>query len=229
MIDKKWISRIYILLIINCIQFLILVNIAILFYPGGTFNNPFTSGYSLWSNLFSDLGRFVAHSGESNIITFLIYNVSLFIMGLLLIPYFIIKPRLFKEKGEGRSFCIAGSILGIPIAISIMGASLTPADLNYGVHVSFGFINFVALLPLAILFAFAIFQNKAIPNVYAYTYVSLAVLLFAFLGIMFFSPNEAEMSLEFAAGQNLIIYAMTLCFLIQGYGGLKLQKSQDRS
>ncbi|MHA2131448.1 MAG: hypothetical protein ACW99L_15900, partial [Promethearchaeota archaeon] len=85
MIEKKWASRVYILLIVNCIQFLILVNVAILFYPGGTFNDPFTSGYSLWSNLFSDLGRFIAHSGESNIITFLIYNVSLFIMGLLLI------------------------------------------------------------------------------------------------------------------------------------------------
>ena len=86
---KNWRQIAFILAMINCVQFLILTNIAMIFYPGGTFSDPNTNGYSFFGNLFSDLGRYIAHSGESNLISCLMYNSSLFIMGVLLIPYFI--------------------------------------------------------------------------------------------------------------------------------------------
>jgi len=224
---KNW-KWAFILVMINCCQFLILTNIAMFFYPGGTITDPSTSGYSLWKNLFSDLGRFITPSGESNLIAFVLYNISLFLMGVLLIPYFVVMPQLFKDKEgikvEGRGFCVAGSIIGIPIAISMIGASLTPADLLYGIHVSFGFVKFILLIPQVLLYSMAIFQNKRYPKRYAYVFMIFGIMQLIFVAIMFFSVSQEELSIIFAAGQNIVVYAMTFCYLIEGYGAWKIMK-----
>lgn len=215
---KIWNQRAFFIAMIGCIQSLIFTTIAMLFYPGGTFNDPSTIGYSFWSNLFSDLGRTVAHSGDSNLISSLIYNSSLFVMGVLLIPYFVGMLLHFKERKDGKGFIIAGSIIGIPIAISFIGASLTPADLFYSIHVTFGFFAFGTTLPLVILYTFGIFQNKGYPNRYGYVYIALGVMLFIFVLLMAFSFSEEGVMAVFAAGQNIIVYGLTGCFLFQAYG-----------
>ena len=224
---KNW-KWAFFLVMINCCQFLILTNIAMFFYPGGTITDPNTSGYSLWKNLFSDLGRYITPSGESNLISFVLYNISLFLMGVLLIPYFVVMPQLFKDKEgikvEGRGLCVAGSIIGIPIAISMIGASLTPADLLYGIHVSFGFVKFILLIPQVLLYSMAIFQNKIYPKRYAYVFMIFGIMQLIFVSIMFFSVSQEELSIIFAAGQNIVVYAMTVCYLIEGYGAWKLMK-----
>ncbi len=202
---------------INCVQFLVFTGISMFFYPGGTFADPNTSGYSIGGNLFSDLGRFTAHSGESNLISFLMYNISLFLMGALLIPFFLLLPNLF-QKDEGKGFCIAGSILGVLVSISMAIAALTPADILYDIHVTFGFIKFVALLPMVIFYAFAILQRREFPNKYAIVYLVFGLMQFVFLIIMSLTQNVEEISAIFAAGQNTVIWAMTFCFFIEVYG-----------
>nr|MDO8119047.1 hypothetical protein [Candidatus Sigynarchaeota archaeon] len=62
--DWKRISTIG--LIAGGIQFLILSSISMLTYPGGTKYDPTTIGYLFWNNMFSDLGRIVAHNGVIN-------------------------------------------------------------------------------------------------------------------------------------------------------------------
>lgn len=223
---KNWRYYAFFLAMISCIQFLILTNLSMFFYPGGTFSDPNTDGYSFFRNLFSDLGRYTAHSGESNLISFLIYNISLFLLGLLFIPYFIAFPRIFSEKGEGIGYSKTGSAFGICVSVSMVIASLTPADLLYGIHVSFGFLKFVSLLPLAIFYALAIIQNKSYPNYYATIYIIFGIIQFIFLVIMAFSASGEEVSMVFAAGQNIVVNAMAICFLIQTYGAWKEYKFQ---
>ena len=209
---------------LNCLQFLLLTTIAMFFYPGGTFMDPNTIGYSIWRNLFSDLGRFIAHSGESNLISFILYNLSLFLMGALFIPFFIMYLSLFSKGYGGRGFAIAGSIFGVIISIAMVGASLTPADLMYTIHVLFGLVKFISLVPLAIVFTIAIFLNKSYRNLYAYVYLIFGIIQFIFVFIMATGFTEHEVSVIFAAGQNLVVYVMTIIFLIQAYGAWKRSK-----
>ena len=92
---KNWRQIAFIVTMINCIQSLIFTIIAMFFYTGGTFSDTNTVGFLFFSNLFSDLGRTIAHSGASNLISSMIYNTSLFLMGVLFIPFFIAIPYLF--------------------------------------------------------------------------------------------------------------------------------------
>ena len=218
---KNWRQHAFFLAMITCIQFLILTNISMIFYPGGTFSDPNTVGYSFFRNLFSDLGRFTAHSGDSNLVSFVMYNISLFLLGVLLIPNFFAFPYIFSEKEEGKGYSKIGSALGIIVSVSMVGASLTPADLLYGVHISLGFLKFVLLLPLAFFYALAIIQNKSYSNHYATIYIVFGIIQLIFLVIMTFGASREEVSIIFAAGQNIVVNAMVLCFLVQMYGAWK--------
>jgi len=221
---KNWKQKSFILAIFGCVQALIFTTIAMFFYTGGTFNDPNTVGYSFWGNLFSDLGRLTAHSGESNLISSLIYNISLSLMGILLAFYFTGMLRSFNEIERGKKFIYAGSIIGIPISLSFIGASLTPADLFYGIHVSFGIFVFTFTLPLIILYTFGIYINEDYPNIYALIYLALGVILFIFLLIMSLGFTEEGVEAIFATGQNIVVIALTTCFAIQAYGAWKMYK-----
>lgn len=117
---KNWRHIVFLLAIINCIQSLIFTGVAMLYYPGGTFSDPNTIGYTFLGNIFSDLGRSIAHSGEPNLISFSIYNTSLFIMGVLLIPFFIAMSYLFSKEGDGKGLAKASSVLGILVGASMI-------------------------------------------------------------------------------------------------------------
>ena len=220
---KNWRQIIFILTMINCIQSLFLTYLAILFYPGGTFSDTSTNGFVFFGNLFSDLGRTIAHSGELNLASSIIYNVSLFLMGVLLIPFFIAIPYLFRKTGEGKGLAKICAVLGIVVGTGMIGASLMPADLYYQIHVNFGYLSFIALLPYTILFILAIFQNKTYPNQYAYIYLVFGIIQVIFLLIMSFSTSEQGILTVFAAGQSIVVISMTVCFFIQAYGAWKLQ------
>ena len=56
--------------------------LGMLYYPGGTIGDSTTKGYLFSQNFFSDLGNSVSHSGEKNIISFILFNFSLTICGL---------------------------------------------------------------------------------------------------------------------------------------------------
>ncbi|MFX1305074.1 MAG: hypothetical protein ACFE9X_17090 [Promethearchaeota archaeon] len=221
---NNWKQKGFILAIFGCFQALIFTTLAMFFYPGGTFNDPNTKGYLFWSNLFSDLGRLTAHSGESNLVSSLMYNISLFLMGGLLIFYFIGMLLSFNEVKQGKMYIYIGSVIGIPVSLSFIGASLTPADLFYGIHVSFGIFVFTFTLPLIILYTFGIYINKDYPNIYAFIYIALGIILFIFLLIMSLGFTEKGVEAIFAAGQNIVVIAFTVCFAIQAYGAWKSNK-----
>lgn len=224
---KNWRQIVFILTMVNCIQSLIFTVVAMLFYPGGTFTDTNTTGFLFFSNLFSDLGRTIAHSGALNLISSIIYNASLFLMGVLFIPFFLATPNLFGEKGEGKGLAKASSALGIVVGAGMVGASLTPADLFYQIHVSFGYLSFISLLPLTILYILAIIQNKTYHNQYAYVYLIFGIIQIIFLFIMSFSASEQGVLTIFAAGQSIVVIAMTVNFFIQAYGAWKLQISRN--
>ena len=66
----------------SMIIFLVLNILAMLLYPGGNINNPDQIGYSFSNNFFSDLGMSISHSNENNIISCLLFNLSLCIIGV---------------------------------------------------------------------------------------------------------------------------------------------------
>lgn len=224
---KKWKIIVYYLAILGTVQSYIIPVIAMIFYTGGTDSNHLSPGYSFWENLLSDLGRIYAYSGQLNIISSTLYNISLFMMGAFLVPYFLVVPSYFKGLKEARWFSIAGSIGGIFLCTMLIGASVTPADLLIDIHLMFGMLAFFVGLPVSILFAFAIFLNKNFPNLYAIIYALFGIILFIFILTMFQDVGSPVITPTFAIGQKIIVYTLITNFLIQAYGAILQEKKKD--
>jgi hypothetical protein len=220
---KNWRQYIFLTAMVGCVQFVVLTFIAMLFYPGGTHDDPTTSGYSFFRNFFSDLGLTVPLSGETNTISFFLFTMALTLSGLALIIFFLASPDLFKNT-SGRIPSLLGSIVGVFSGLFYIGIAFTPADLHREWHGNFVLLAFSSFFIVVIFYTIAIFLNKGYPNRYAYVYLFFTVLLTVYLWLLFAGPNDIRIQ---ATGQKIIVYAMIICMFIQSYGAWNIEKSRS--
>lgn len=220
-------NLIYILSIIGCIQFIIVTAIAMVFYKGGTYIDSSTLGYNFWLNYFSDLGRTVAHSGIPNTISFVLFTIALSLWGITQIPFYITFPTIFRNYPNLRKISICGSILGIISGISYAGVAFTPSDIAGSFHDFFVVIGFSTVFFSIILYSYVIFKNKDYPNFYVIILATSVFILSVYFLFLFFTPSSQtpEGLLTYVVGQKFMIYTLSICNIIQGYGALKHNSS----
>jgi hypothetical protein len=223
MSTKSWRQSVFLITMVGCIQFVLLTIIAMLFYPGGTHDDPTTPGYLFFRNFFSDLGLTVLPSGESNTISFLLFTLTLTLAGLAIILFFLSSPALFKHT-PGRIPSLLGSFIGVFSGLFYIGIAFTPANLYSEWHGNFVLLAFSSFLLVVIFYTIAIFLNEDYPNHYAYAYLVFAVLLGAYLWLLFAGPNDLRVQ---ATGQKAIVYAEIICMFIQSYGAWNIEKSRS--
>ncbi len=117
--DKKMLATFG--LILGGIQFLVVSTIAMCLYPGGTKVNPLTAGYSFWCNMFSDMGRTVAHNGACNTVSATLFIATMWVLAMLCVPFYLVFPSTSAFNGSekckkhlviiARSLAIAASVL----------------------------------------------------------------------------------------------------------------------
>lgn len=217
--QRSWRRRIYILSMVGGVQFILLTSAAMLFYPGGTFRDPGTEGYLFFENFFSDLGRTQAHSGEPNWVSFGLFFVALSVAGISFVLFFVALPGLFAGVRGGRYLSVAGSVIGVCSGLAFVGIALTPMNLYRRAHGNFVSLAFCALLPVVVLYAAAIFLHRGYPNQFALVFLGFAVILLAYLWMLFFGPGDLRLSVT---SQKAIVYAQVVCMFIQGFGAWRL-------
>jgi len=220
---KNWKSYAYIFEIFGCIQFAALIFIAMLFYTGGTPENPSIQGYSFWGNTISDLGRINAHSGKLNTISMIFFTIALCLWSFSLIPFFLALLYLFNEVKSEKIPSIIGSIFGIIASISLIGIVFTPADILLGPHMVFVYIRYSSMIFMGISYSITLYLNKEFPNHYTYLFIIFTIIYFiiSMMGLVGLAENRTIMVI----GQKIGTIATLTCFIIFGYGTWKLGKS----
>ncbi|MHA1929250.1 MAG: hypothetical protein ACTSV2_11810 [Candidatus Thorarchaeota archaeon] len=223
---RNWYDVSFTLCVVGMIQALVLLPVAIIAYTGGSAVDPDSPGFSMLHNFLSDLGRTVAYSGNSNLISSLIFNASLFLTGALMIPYFIALPKIFQGTREPLWFSILGSVIGVIFALTFIGGALTPSDLYMETHLMFGALAFVSGLPIVVFHTFAILGFPSYPNRYALVYLALGIILSLFLYAMF-QAGSTELSLTVTIGQKFVVVSIMLCFLLQSLAGRNIVRTSN--
>jgi len=118
-------------------QFLFLTSLAAFFYPGG---------YDYFNYYFSDLGAVMARNGEINLISSGIFFISLFVISICFIPFWLTSRLLFVNKFSSL-FSKIGLVLGLLSTPFIIGIALCPLDTKFELHL---------LSSLVVLFIFTI-------------------------------------------------------------------------
>ena len=126
-----------ILPILSILVFISLVSIAMLAYNGGNAIDHDSHGYSFATNYLSDLGRDIGYSGENNQVSFYSFNLSLIIIGISFLIYFLFLPSLHNTSPQSFLLSRVGGIFGCFASVCFAGVGLTPSDLYFDLHVFF--------------------------------------------------------------------------------------------
>lgn len=197
--------------------FILLFFSSILFYGGGTLNDPSSKGYSFTRNFFSDLGIL----SDQNLTSFILFAFGLLVCGVTFVIYFYYFMKLFNKSMISDKLGKTGSLFGIAGAIFFIVVGFTPHNYVLDSHVIAVKWAFRCFLSTSILLSFAMFKDKRFENKYAYGYLSFAVMIFFYILILEFGPppKESDFSLVFnVVSQKIIVLVFILSVLYQSLG-----------
>jgi hypothetical protein len=201
----------------TCIRFFIMTALAMLCYPGGTFADPGTHGYSFFANFFSDRGATHTPSGAANILSMILFTSSLAIVGIGLCVFFVALTQLFRDSRCGPILPATGAFLGIIAGLCFVGVAFTPWNLHLAAHNHFVMWAFRTFLGAVLIYGIAILRERTLPKKFAFTFLAFAIPLAAYVLLLTFGPSpKAIDGLRIqVAGQRIIVYASILTVLIQ--------------
>ena len=208
----------------SCVQFVVLTAVAMFFYPGGTFVNRTTTGYSFFRNFFSDLGRTQTQSGASNTVAAILFLVALTIAGLGLAFFFLAVPRLFRQAQPARLLSRLGSAVGLISGLAFVGVAWAPVNLIGWLHRLFVQVAFLAFFLAALFYIAAMLRTPAYPRRYALMCGAFLLLLAAYNVLLFFGPPllSAHGLIIHATGQKIIVYAALAAAFVLSDGARRL-------
>ena len=141
------------------IFFVIAVIAASYFYPGGNIHDSNQLGYSFTHNFLSDLGGLESHSGESNIISSIFFNLSMLLFFFIGISFLFV-PILFKENKTTFIFAIIGSSFFFIGSMFFAGVGLTPYDVFFDLHVFFALNSFRLMIPASLIYLIVFLRSS---------------------------------------------------------------------
>ena len=222
-IQPFWRKAVFDLVLWGCGLFLLLTALAMLAYPGGTFSDPATRGYSFFENFFSDLGMSVSHSGQANPLARLLFTVAMNFAGLGMIFFFLAFWQFFRQETLTRLLTKLGSGLGVLAGVCFIGVAFTPHDLYLDAHAEFVRWAF-RLFPLAVLCYALAMHREQYSRREQVVFVVFFGLLVAYLLLLEFGPSVESYygMLIQAVGQKIIVFASIISVMIQASAARKL-------
>ena len=196
------------------------------FYPGSTYLNNLSSGYSFTQNFLSDLGRTLTFSGEVNSLSSQLFNMSLVLAGGVFSLFYLHVYKVFNIENQ-KMLAFIGSFFGILGGLSLVGVGLTPADLYLEIHIVcatwlFRFFFVASLCYSIVIFRHAQFENKFAAGYLVFTF---SILLYIFVSEIGPDPKISQFALVLqVVSQKIILLILMAAIYIQTLGLQKLHK-----
>ena len=214
-------NKILLLVILLSLQFIIFSSLAILFYP---------ENYSFFKEPLSGLG-FTHVNGKENFISSILFNFSMFFLGIGSILLFILLSQFFRATLLEHWCGISGASLGSLSGLAMCGAAITPGDINFDLHVMFAPITFLLGIITFSLFGIAIISNQNFDNRYgfvAFGYMCIASLSIVVMMIGPAYTTTTGLILQ-TAFQKIIIYTECTVLIALSYGSLGYIKRKENN
>ena len=206
--------------------FIILNIAAMLLYPGSTYRDNLTSGYSFTENFLSDLGRTLTFSKEINFLSAQFFNMSLILAGAVFTMFYLHVRKVFNEENQ-RTLAFIGSFFGILGGLSLAGIGLTPADLYLDLHIICANWLFRFMCATSLFYTVVIFRHPGIENKYVGGYMVFTISILLYILISEFGPDSTISQFALVlqvVSQKIILLIFMLAIYIQTLGLQKLQE-----
>lgn len=216
---------------ISVYTFIIFNILGMLFYSGGTYFDINNKGYSITRNFFSDLGRSISFSGESNWVSFFFFNSCVVFAGIVFLVFYLNFYKLFMKDKLNINLALAGTCFGILGSLCLIGVGLTPADLIYEPHNTFATWTFRLFFPCTLFYSIALFRSPHLRNSMAAGYLAWSLLVITYVLVSELGPpsTESQAALLFqVVAQKLIVLTYIINIFYQTYHVKLLYKNMQK-
>ena len=206
---------------IAAVIFILLQLLGMQVYPGGTMYDASSQGYSFSKNFFSDMGAYAARNGDPNYFSMILFAMSLTIVGITFISYYLLLPRLLGNDRINYILAWAGTLFAIGGSVCMIGTGFTPSDVVFGPHVFFANNIFHCFLVTALLYTIVIFRSDGLRKRYAIGYAMFFLSIFIYVMILQYGPsaNSGESALIFQVlSQKVIVIVFCFSVVHQTFG-----------
>ncbi|MBC8256438.1 MAG: hypothetical protein H8E85_03935 [Candidatus Marinimicrobia bacterium] len=205
--------------------FIMLNIIAMLIYPGGTYLDHSTAGYSFTRNFLSDLGRTISFSGEVNFLSAQLFNMALIFSGMVFANFYLHVRKVFVAENQ-QILALIGSFFGVLGGFSLAGVGLTPADLYLELHIVCATWLFRFFFVASLCYSLVIYRHSHFENKYALGYLvfTFSILLYILISELGPDPKVNQFALTVqVVSQKMILLILMCAIYIQTIGLKKLQ------
>ncbi|MBI3791391.1 MAG: hypothetical protein HY275_11010 [Gemmatimonadetes bacterium] len=217
---RFWSEGAYAFVILSAALFVVATVPAMALYPGGSFTDHTTVGYTFSRNFFSDLGMLTGHDGRANTVSMVLFFCALTLVGASQVLFFLAFPRLFAAEARARTWSRVGSAFGIVAGLCFIGVACTPADILLDLHIAFVKFAFRAFPIAAFCYAVAIFRSADYPRAYAWVFVAFGCALVGYVLLLEFGPTittDEGLAIQ-VGGQKVIAFGSIASVLVQAVG-----------
>ena len=144
-------------------------------------DNPSYKGYNFWGNTFSDLGRLVAHNGETNLASMILFTIAYSSIAVTFLPFYYKFPQIFEKNSSGYKSSFIGSIFGGCASLFFIGVIFTPADILRPPHMVFAFGAYALTFFSMASYSLALHISGNYPKNITYIYIILTITFFVIL------------------------------------------------
>ena len=213
---------------IGMLIFLLLLILAMAFYPGGNFAGEDIDRYSLVYNGICDMRELTAVNGEPNIVSSVLLKIGIVVFSIASTLFFSALCFFFQSRRITKILSFFGLFFGI--AQGPLNAVIIFHHSPFVMH-----MTFVVMAPLfqylaVILFTIVYFIDGGFPKLNLYTFLFLSVISITFSVIVGIATSVGG-DFHFISnrlGTNLFNYLSIAIFIIQGLSLYFYLKKQDQ-
>ena len=218
MADRRRWSGLFGLVRAGVLAFVLLTVLSVFFYPGGTYRDHTTAGYSFSRNFLSDLGMPQSWDGRANPVGAALFVSAEVLLAIALVAFFVGFVRLSSGSPRARGWSRASAAAAVVACAAIVVASATPANRFQTIHVEAALLVFRASFVATALLAVAIARDGRFAPAAVFVAILLPVALAAYIGVLELGPSarRSDAGLAFQATSQKVI----LMILLPGIGYL---------
>jgi hypothetical membrane protein len=218
---RQWWSDPFRLAQAGVLAFVILTFASVAQYPGGTYRDPATGGYSFFRNFLSDLGMPQSWDGRPNPIGAALFVSAEVLLAIGLIAFFVGFVRLCSASQRARAWSRWAARAAVVACVAIVIAGLTPANRFQTIHIEAALLVFRASLVATALLAVAIARDGRFSSRAVSAGILLPIALAGYIGVLELGPSarRSDHGLAFQATSQKLI----LLILLPGIAYLSAQ------
>ncbi|MBK5112313.1 MAG: hypothetical protein KGD59_10210 [Candidatus Heimdallarchaeota archaeon] len=217
-------------IILACIPFLsiILLGLAIHFYPGGHLLDNFNEGFSFLYNTISDLGQLIAYNDIPNTISRILYRIILISLAFTGLTYNSIIWKFFQDRKATKWLSRIGSFFGITLAGLYVGLAFITDDTHPYAHLKMIYLAESVLFTTILIYDIVYFLKKDFSKLNTYSYLAIIIVSVLLMLTIAIAPRFGDELFHASrrGGHVIFTFIVTFVYGLQGIGAYLYVRKQ---